>query len=70
MENHESNEDRLEQSEDALTKNLSRREFLKIAGIAGASVGVAGGLGTLIAACGGEEETTTTAGATTTTAGG
>ena len=70
MENHESNEDRLEQSEDALNKNLSRREFLKIAGIAGASVGVAGGLGTLIAACGGEEETTTTAGATTTTAGG
>jgi len=51
-------------------KAVSRREFLKIAGIAGAGVTLAGGLGGLLAACGGEEETTTTtAGATTTTAG-
>jgi branched-chain amino acid transport system substrate-binding protein len=50
----------------------SRREFLKIAGVAGATVGVAGGLGGLLAACGGTEEssTTTTAAATTTTGAG
>jgi branched-chain amino acid transport system substrate-binding protein len=50
------------------TKSVSRREFLKIAGIAGATVGAGAGLGGLLAACGGTEETTTTkAGATTTT---
>lgn len=50
---------------------VSRREFLRIAGLAGATVGIGAGLGGLIAACGGTEETTTTttAGATTTTAG-
>jgi branched-chain amino acid transport system substrate-binding protein len=48
---------------------VSRREFLKIAGVAGATIGVGAGLGGLVAACGGTEETTTTAGATTTTAG-
>jgi branched-chain amino acid transport system substrate-binding protein len=54
------------------TNKLSRRDFLKLAGIAGASVGVAGGLGGLVAACGGTTTTTTTtaAAATTTTAGG
>jgi len=46
---------------------ISRRDFLKKAGIAGASVGAAGGLGGLLAACGGEEATTTTAAAATTT---
>ena len=46
-------------------RSVSRREFLKIAGVAGATVGVGGGLGSLIVACG-EEETTTTAGPTTT----
>ena len=52
-------------------RTVSRRQFLKIAGIAGASVGAMGGLGGLLAACGGDEETTTTtaAAATTTTAG-
>ena len=50
-------------------KSVSRREFLKLAGIAGATVGAAGGLGGLVAACGSEETTTTTtASATTTTA--
>lgn len=50
-------------------KVVSRREFLKVAGIAGATVGLAGGLGGLAAACGSEETTTTTAAqATTTTA--
>ena len=42
-------------------------EFLKIAGIAGATIGVGAGLGGLVAACGGEETTTTTAAAATTT---
>jgi len=56
-------------------KQLSRREFLKLAGIAGAALGVAGGLGGFVAACGGEATTTTagvttSAGATETTAAG
>ncbi len=51
------------------SKEVSRREFLKMAGVAGAAVGMAGGLGGLLAACGDEKETTTTAaGETTTTA--
>jgi len=49
--------------------SVSRREFLRIAGLAGATIGVGGGFGGLVAGCGGEESTTTTAGATTTTAG-
>jgi branched-chain amino acid transport system substrate-binding protein len=49
-------------------KRVSRREFLKYAGITGAAVGLSGGLGGLLAACG-EETTTTTAGATTTAGG-
>jgi branched-chain amino acid transport system substrate-binding protein len=54
-------------------KSVSRRDFLKIAGVAGAAVGLGGGLGGLVAACGGTEETSTTATAqatTTTTAPG
>jgi branched-chain amino acid transport system substrate-binding protein len=56
---------------DELTKKtVSRRGFLKMAGVAGAAVGASAGLGGLLAACGGtEESTTTTAAATTTTAG-
>ena len=49
-------------------KAVSRRDFLKIAGIAGATIGVGAGLGGLVAACGGT--TTTTAGPTTTVAPG
>lgn len=45
-------------------RSLSRREFLKLAGVAGAAIGVGAGMGGLLAACG-EEATTTT---TTTTA--
>ncbi len=57
--------------EDSIARRtVSRREFLKYAGVAGAVVGLGGGLGGLLAACGEEETTTTTAGATTTTAGG
>jgi branched-chain amino acid transport system substrate-binding protein len=40
--------------------SLSRREFLKVAGVAGATVGLGAGLGGVVAACGGTEETTTT----------
>ncbi len=50
-------------------RTVSRREFLKLAGIAGATIGVGAGLGGLLTACGEEETTTTTAAATTTTAG-
>lgn len=50
-------------------KPVSRREFLKMAGIAGATIGVGAGLGGLVTACGEEATTTTTAaGSTTTTA--
>ncbi len=47
-------------------RTVSRREFLKIAGLAGATVAAGAGLGGVLAACGGTEETTTTGGATTT----
>ncbi len=48
-------------------KNVSRRDFLKIAGAAGATVGLGAGLGGVVAACGGGEETTTSATAQATT---
>ncbi|MCL5734968.1 MAG: ABC transporter substrate-binding protein [Actinobacteria bacterium] len=49
-------------------KRVTRREFLKGAGIAGAAIGVGTtGLGSLLAACGGEETTTTAAVSTPTT---
>jgi branched-chain amino acid transport system substrate-binding protein len=51
------------------SSKLSRRDFLKLAGVAGAAIGVGSGLGGLLAACGGEETTTTTAATTATTAG-
>ena len=50
------------------SNTLSRRAFLKYAGITGAAITVSGGLGGLLAACGGDEETTTTAAPTETTA--
>jgi branched-chain amino acid transport system substrate-binding protein len=55
-------------------KSVSRREFLRMAGLAGAAIGVGGGLTAFAAACGGGTTTTsagptTTAGATTTAAG-
>ena len=63
-------EEQRDQSDSKLTtKPVSRRDFLKIAGIAGATIGMGAGLGGVLAACGGDEETTTTAaGETTTTA--
>jgi len=50
------------------SKEVSRREFLRMAGVAGAAIGVGAGLGGVLAACGDEAETTTTAAETTTTA--
>ncbi len=52
------------------SKEVTRREFLKIAGVTGAAIGAAGGLGGLLAACGEEEPATTTAGPTTTASAG
>ena len=55
-----------------IDKSVSRRDFLKIAGIAGAAVGLGAGLGGALAACGGTAATTTTttaAAAETTTTG-
>jgi len=51
----------------------SRREFLRVAGLAGAAIGLGAGMGGLLAACGEEEATTTSAESaqtTATTAGG
>ena len=49
---------------------VSRREFLKIAAVAGATVGAGAGMGGLLAACGDEEAAVTTAGPATTQASG
>ena len=49
-------------------RSVSRREFLKLAGIGGDTVAMGAGLGGLVAACGGST-TTTTAATTPTTAG-
>lgn len=51
-----------------VSREVSRREFLKIAGVAGATVGLGAGLGGLLAACGGGTTTTTAATTATTTA--
>ena len=48
-------------------KCVSRRDFLKITGVAGATIGLGAGLGGLVAACGGTEGTSTTATAQATT---
>jgi branched-chain amino acid transport system substrate-binding protein len=63
------NRDEQERGDSLISRSVSRREFLKIAGIAGATVGMGAGLGGLLAACG-EETPTTTAGGPATTAGG
>ena len=54
-------------SDDKFDKTVSRRDFLKIAGVAGATIGAGAGLGGLITACGSGTTTTTAAAATTTT---
>jgi len=62
---------RVDKDESALAgAALSRRQFLKFAGMAGAAIATGAGISALIAACGGAGETTTTASAVTTTAAG
>lgn len=67
-EEHDNEEQSLE------SRTVSRREFLKYAGIAGAALSLGGGLGGLLAACGDDSAATTTtsavSGTTATTAGG
>jgi branched-chain amino acid transport system substrate-binding protein len=69
-------DDRQDEGQSGISRTVSRRDFLKLAGIAGAAVGMGAGLGGLASACGGEaDETTTTAAAApettaTTQAGG
>ncbi|MBN1459910.1 MAG: ABC transporter substrate-binding protein [Armatimonadetes bacterium] len=48
------------------SKSVSRRQFLKMAGLAGAALGAGAGLGGLVAACGDSSTTTTAAGPATT----
>jgi branched-chain amino acid transport system substrate-binding protein len=48
-------------------EGLSRRQFLKIAGVAGATLGLGTTLGGAMAACGSSDETTTTAAGSATT---
>ena len=42
--------DEIEKIETPLAKTVSRRQFLKIAGVAGAAIGASAGLGGLLAA--------------------
>ncbi len=49
--------------------SVSRRDFLKLAGIAGATLGMGAGLGGLLAACGEEEAAATTEATTASTTG-
>ena len=51
-----------------MSEAVSRRDFMKMAGVAGATIGAGAGLGGLLAACGGGTTATTAAAATTTTA--
>jgi branched-chain amino acid transport system substrate-binding protein len=70
---HEPNKQNDQNEPGILTgKSVSRREFLRVAGIAGAAIGLGAGLGGALSACGGSTESSTTtsaAAATTTTAG-
>ncbi len=60
----------MDESESFNRRSISRREFLKLAGVAGAAIGLGGGFAGFVAACGSDTTTTTAAGATTTTAAG
>ena len=48
-------------------KAFSRRDFLRVAGLSGASIGLAAGLGEVLSACGQATTTTTTTAASATT---
>jgi len=45
-----------------LTRAVSRRQFLRMASVAGATIGLTGALGSVATACGGSDATTTTSG--------
>jgi len=45
-------------------KAVTRRDFLKTAGVAGAALGIAGGAGSVLTACGGGTTTSSSSGAT------
>lgn len=49
----------------ATSRSCSRRQFLRMAGLSGAGLGLSAGLGGLLAACGEETTTTTTSAGTT-----
>jgi branched-chain amino acid transport system substrate-binding protein len=59
--------DQAESGEGIDTRSVSRREFLKLAAVAGGAIGIGGGLSAVLASCGTEEETTTTTTAAVTT---
>ena len=48
-------------------RTVSRRQFLKLAGVAGATLGAGSGIAAFVASCGGEETTTTSAGGSSST---
>ncbi|MCL4371139.1 MAG: ABC transporter substrate-binding protein [Chloroflexi bacterium] len=56
----------IQRDEGHFERAVSRRSFLKMAGIAAASIGTGGSLAALLAGCGGESVTTTSATATST----
>lgn len=66
MDTHGENGREKESKDLSLDGQVSRRQFLKLAGFAGGAVAVGGGLGGLLAGCGGDS-TTTTAGGTAST---
>jgi branched-chain amino acid transport system substrate-binding protein len=53
-----------EDREPHVNEPLTRRGFLKVAGVAGAAVGMSGGLGGVLAACGSSSPSTSSSGAT------
>jgi ABC-type branched-subunit amino acid transport system substrate-binding protein len=66
----EQGQDRGPQEVTTSGRPVSRREFMKLAGFAGAGLTLAGGLGGILAACGGGSATTTTAAPSTTATAG
>ena len=64
---HRETNDNDHPNDPSFEQTISRRHFLKLAGLAGMTVAAGAGLAGLVASCGGDAETTTTAAAATTT---